>query len=109
MQTVHARLTESARDALADINDNIGGARLSRVDAVEEGYQALEQASTLQIVGAAGVGKSAVLQVTRDPAAGRRYDTCASAPSQTFESGLRASPRSPGHRQSGTQMNESEH
>ena len=33
----------------------------------------------------------------------------ANAPSQTFESGLRASPRSPGHRQSGTQMNESEH
>lgn len=62
LRTVHARLRESATDALADIKDHIGGARLSRVDAVEDGYQALEQASTLQIVGAAGVGKSAVLK-----------------------------------------------
>ena len=62
LRPVHARLTEAADHALADIRDNIGGARLSRAELVEESYQALEQSPLLQITGASGAGKSAVLK-----------------------------------------------
>jgi hypothetical protein len=62
LRVVHARLSEAADHALADIKDNIGGAQLSRAELIEEAYQALEQSPVVQIVGAAGVGKSAVLK-----------------------------------------------
>lgn len=62
LRAAHSRLTESANNALADIKDHIGGARLSRTDVVEQGYQALEQAKVVQIVGTGGVGKSAILK-----------------------------------------------
>ena len=63
LRTVHRRLTEAASHALADIGDNIGGAKLARTELVEEGYQAIEQASVLHIAGRSGVGKSAVLKL----------------------------------------------
>ena len=59
---VHARLSEAADNAIADIRDSIGGARLSRAEAVEDAYQGLEQSRVVQISGAAGVGKSAILK-----------------------------------------------
>jgi hypothetical protein len=62
LHLVHTRLSDAADDALADIKDSIGGARLSRSEAVEEACQGLEQSRVLQIFGAAGVGKSAVLK-----------------------------------------------
>ncbi len=62
LRPVHARLTEAADHALTDIRDNIGGARLSRAELIEEAHQALEQSRVLQIAGASGVGKSAVLK-----------------------------------------------
>lgn len=62
LRAVNARLREAADHALADIKDNIGGARLSRAELIEEASQALEQSPVLQIVGASGVGKSAVLK-----------------------------------------------
>ena len=62
LRLVHARLSEAADHAIADIKDSIGGARLSRAEAVEEACQGLEQSRVLQIFGAAGVGKSAVLK-----------------------------------------------
>ena len=62
LRTVHERLTESTDDALADIKDHIGQARLSRVEIVDNAYQALDTVRTVQIVGTAGVGKSAVLK-----------------------------------------------
>jgi hypothetical protein len=62
LRAVHARLREAADHALADVKDNIGGARLSRAELIEEASRALEQSPVLQIVGASGVGKSAVLK-----------------------------------------------
>ena len=59
---MHARLSEAADHALADIKNSIGGVRLSRAEAIEEASEALEQSRVLQIVGASGVGKSAVLK-----------------------------------------------
>ena len=62
LRPVHARLSEATDQALADIKDSIGGARLSRAEAIAEASQALEEGRVLQIVGAAGVGKSGVLK-----------------------------------------------
>jgi hypothetical protein len=62
LRVVHARLSESAEHALADIRDNIGGARLSRARLIDDARQALDQAHVVQIVGASGVGKSGVLK-----------------------------------------------
>jgi hypothetical protein len=62
LRAVHARLSESAEHALADIRDNIGGARLSRARLIDDVSQALDQAQVVQIVGASGVGKSGVLK-----------------------------------------------
>jgi hypothetical protein len=56
------RLAEATDDALADISDHIGDARLSRVSLIDEAHQALEQTRLVQIVGAGGVGKSSVLK-----------------------------------------------
>jgi hypothetical protein len=62
LRPVHARLADAAGHALADIKDNIGGARLSRAELIEEAYQTLDQSRLLQITGASGVGKSAILK-----------------------------------------------
>jgi hypothetical protein len=62
LRMTKARLAENTQHALADIKDHIGGARLSRAEVVEQCHQALERALLLEIVGAAGVGKSAVLK-----------------------------------------------
>jgi hypothetical protein len=62
LREVHARLSEASADALADIKDDVSGARLSRVELVEAADQALEQNRVVQIVGAAGVGKSGILK-----------------------------------------------
>lgn len=62
IRPVYARLSEAAGDALADIRDNIGAARLSRAEVVDAAQEALEQSRVVQIAGASGVGKSAVLK-----------------------------------------------
>lgn len=62
LRDVHARLSEASDDALADIKDDVSGARLSRTDLIEAAQQALEQNRVVQIVGASGVGKSGILQ-----------------------------------------------
>jgi hypothetical protein len=56
------RLVEAADHALADINDNIGGARLSRAELIESAEAKLDVSRIVQITGASGVGKSAVLK-----------------------------------------------
>jgi hypothetical protein len=62
LRAVHARLSEAADHALADIRDNIGGARLSRAELIENAHQALKQKPAARIVGTSGVGKSALLK-----------------------------------------------
>ncbi len=57
-----ARLAEEARFALLDVEDHIGGARLSRTALVEEGNAQLVSAPLLNIKGAPGSGKSMVLK-----------------------------------------------
>lgn len=56
------KMAESSRDALADIKDDIGGARLSREHIVERAFGFLEQNPVLYVSGASGVGKSALLK-----------------------------------------------
>lgn len=56
------RLAEDARFALLDVEDQIGGARLSRATLVEQCDAALAGTSVLNITGAPGVGKSMVLR-----------------------------------------------
>ena len=62
LHAVHARLSQEAAHALADIRDNIGGARLSREELIDAARDELAEARVLQIVGASGVGKSGVLK-----------------------------------------------
>jgi hypothetical protein len=62
IRPAYARLSQAADDALADIRDNIGGARLSRAELIEAAHGAQEQSRVVQITGASGVGKSAVLK-----------------------------------------------
>lgn len=62
LRPVHRRLAEAADHALADINDNIGGARLSRAELIESGSAKIDTSRIVHIAGAAGVGKSAVLK-----------------------------------------------
>lgn len=62
LRPVHRRLAEAADDALADIKDNIGGARLSRAELVETAASKIDTSRIVQITGAAGVGKSAVFK-----------------------------------------------
>jgi hypothetical protein len=59
---VFARLAEEARFALRDVDDQIGGARLSRAALVEKCNAALFSAPLLNITGAPGTGKSMVLK-----------------------------------------------
>lgn len=60
--TALVRLAEEAHFALLDVDDQIGGARLSRTALVEQGNTALSSASVLNITGAPGTGKSMVLK-----------------------------------------------
>ena len=62
LRPAHARLSEASDDALADIKDDISGARLSRRDLIDAADGLLEQHRVVQIVGASGVGKSAILK-----------------------------------------------
>jgi hypothetical protein len=62
LRAVHARLSESAEDTLADIKDNVGGARLSRARLIDDARQAMDQARVVHLVGQSGVGKSGVLK-----------------------------------------------
>ena len=62
LHAMHARISEAAEHALADIRDNIGGARLSREQLIDATHEALAEARMVQIVGSSGVGKSGVLK-----------------------------------------------
>ncbi|MGH9467573.1 MAG: hypothetical protein ACRD1Y_09475 [Terriglobales bacterium] len=62
LTTVRSVLAEASKAALADINDRIGTARLTRYERVGEVHAALDTARYVEIRGDAGVGKSAVLK-----------------------------------------------
>ncbi|HEV2491946.1 MAG TPA: ATP-binding protein [Terriglobia bacterium] len=57
-----AALAEASRNALADIDDRIAGAVLTRHERVASVHDALDQGRYLEIRGDAGVGKSVVLR-----------------------------------------------
>jgi hypothetical protein len=57
-----ARLAEAASDALAQINDDVGGVKLARGHLVDRAETALAESRVLHIVGSGGVGKSWVLK-----------------------------------------------
>lgn len=60
--TAFAKIAEEARFALLDVEEQIGGARLSRTTFVEEGNKKLVSGRLLNITGAPGSGKSMVLK-----------------------------------------------
>ena len=62
LRAAHARLSEASDDALADIKDDLSGGRLSRGELIDAADGLLEQHRVVQIVGASGVGKSAILK-----------------------------------------------
>ena len=62
LRSVAARLAEAAEHALAEIKDDVGGARLARIELIDQAHSTLEQSRVLHIVGAGGVGKSWVLK-----------------------------------------------
>ncbi len=55
-------LAEASRNALADIDDHVGGAMLTRPDRVAQVRAALEVGRYVEIRGDAGVGKSGILK-----------------------------------------------
>jgi hypothetical protein len=60
--TARTRIAESSRNTLADIEDRVGDATLSRMDRLLELRTALDQGRYLEIRGDAGVGKSGLLK-----------------------------------------------
>lgn len=62
LRAVYACLSEDATHALDEIEDQVGGVRLSRTELIDEAYAALEAHRILRIVGAPGVGKSSVMK-----------------------------------------------
>jgi hypothetical protein len=61
--SARAVLAESSRNALADIDDRVGAATLSRTSRLAELRTALDRGKYLEIVGDAGVGKSGLLKI----------------------------------------------
>ena len=57
-----ARLAEGAQLAIGEIEDQVGGARLAGTSLIEQGVEALTASMVLEIAGAPGVGKSAVMK-----------------------------------------------
>jgi hypothetical protein len=57
-----ARLDKAASDALAQINDDVGGVKLARGHLIDHAETALAQSRVLHIVGSGGVGKSWVMK-----------------------------------------------
>ena len=55
-------LAEASRNALADIDDRVGGVRLTRYQLVSDVHSALDCGRFVEILGDAGVGKSGVLK-----------------------------------------------
>jgi hypothetical protein len=56
------RLSESTRDALASVSDQIGGVSLSRSNLINAAENALDCSKFLQIVGGSGLGKSGLMK-----------------------------------------------
>lgn len=61
-QVAFDRLAEEAHLALKDVDDQIGGARLSRSELVATGSKALNASQILNVTGAPGSGKTMVLK-----------------------------------------------
>lgn len=61
-QVAFDRLAEEAHLALKDVDDQIGGARLSRIELVATGSKALDASRILNVTGAPGSGKTMVLK-----------------------------------------------
>ncbi len=62
LHAARERLAESANHALTSINSTVHGVHVDRADKVEDALRALEHGRYLEIRGAGGVGKSAVLK-----------------------------------------------
>lgn len=62
LHAARERLAESANHALTSINSTVHGVHVDRTDKVEDALRALEHGRYLEIRGAGGVGKSAVLK-----------------------------------------------
>lgn len=62
VRPVYTRLAEEADHALNQINDTVGGARLSRNRLIDEAYTSLDRHRIVRIEGRPGVGKSSILK-----------------------------------------------
>jgi hypothetical protein len=62
LRTVNARVAEAAADAVDEIKDSVGGARLARSALVDQAHAALETNRIVHFSGSAGVGKSWLLK-----------------------------------------------
>ena len=62
LANVRSAVAEASRQALADIDDRIGGTTLTRSERVETTNEALDRGRYVEIRGDAGVGKSGVLK-----------------------------------------------
>lgn len=62
VRPVYERLTEAAEQALDEIDETVGGARLARNTLIDEAYKLLQQHLVVLVEGRPGVGKSAVMK-----------------------------------------------
>ncbi len=62
VRPVYARLAEEADHVLNQINDMVGGVRISRTRLIDEAYATLDRHRILRIEGRPGVGKSSVMK-----------------------------------------------
>lgn len=62
LHAARERLAESTNHALTSVNSTVHGVHVDRTDKVEDALRALEHGRYLEIRGAGGVGKSAVLK-----------------------------------------------
>jgi hypothetical protein len=62
LRSVDKRLSDAADDALDEIKDKVGGARLARTSLIDQAYADLGSHRMLAIVGGPGVGKSWIMK-----------------------------------------------
>ncbi len=61
-RSARARLAEASKHALAHISDDVAGAKLTRLERIQELHQAIAESRLIEIRGDGGVGKSGVLK-----------------------------------------------
>jgi len=62
VRPVYERLAEAAEQALDEIDETVGGARLARNGLIDKAYNDLQQYPVMLIQGRPGVGKSAIMK-----------------------------------------------